>query len=418
MEPTQRLPKLSLQFIRRFLLGLILVFVIFAVGFLAGSSTGGAEILKPIKVNLSRGLPENRQTLNFSLFWSVWDTLDSQYFDSTKIVPADLVYGSIKGMVQAVGDPYTVFLPPNENSVVQEDLQGNFEGVGIQIGFRGNQLAVIAPLADSPAERAGVEAGDFIIGITDEAKGIDRGTVGISLPEAVQIIRGPAGSEITLTLLRNGTAEPITVEITRASIDVPSLILSFVDKPDGKRVAHLQLLKFGGDTYAEWNTAVSQILAEPNLVGIVLDLRNNPGGFLQGAIDFASEFLPVGKVVVIQEGRDLQSEEYSVTKAGRLGQVKVVVLVNQGSASASEILAGALKDHNRAKLVGQTTFGKGTIQEPQQINGGAALHITVARWLTPNRFWVNDGGIVPDIEVEDDPETEEDEELEAAINLL
>jgi carboxyl-terminal processing protease len=182
-------------------------------------------------------------------------------------------------------------------------------------------------------------------------------------------------------------------------------------------VAHIKLLKFGGETDAEWEVAVSEILKRPEVEGIVLDVRNNPGGYLQGAVDIAGEFLRTGKVVVIEE-RAGAKEEYIVETVGRFLNTPLVVLVNEGSASASEILAGAISDNKRGKIVGEVTFGKGTIQEPQQVNGGAGLHITIARWLTPKETWVNDEGLKPDVEVEDDPNTESDEQLQEAIKQL
>lgn len=374
-----------------------------------------ATVVKFPVVIISREVPPEHD-LDFSLFWRIWDTLETNYFDKSKLIPSEMVYGAIRGMVNAIGDPYTVFLPPKENRVVQEDLQGSFEGIGIQIGFRGNQLAVVAPLPDSPAEKVGVVAGDYIIGIKDELKEIDRGTVGITLPEAVQAIRGPAGSVITLTLLRNGSEEPITVDVVRASIDIPSLILDFVGP--NENIAHIKLLKFGGETKAEWEKAVREILKKRNLAGIILDVRNNPGGYLQGAVDVASEFLRNGSVVVIEEKSSGGKDEFKVERIGRFLETPVVVLVNKGSASASEILAGALRDIKDIQLVGETSFGKGTIQEPQQIENGAGLHITVARWLTPNGFWVDEGGLEPDVKLEDDSETAEDEQLQKAIKAL
>jgi len=319
-------------------------------------------------------------------------------------------------MVSAIGDPYTVFLPPSENKIVQEDLQGAFEGVGIQIGFKGTQLAVIAPLPGSPAELVGVREGDYIIAIVDLQKGIDRGTNGISLPEAVQAIRGPSGSTVTLTLLREGETEPIEVDIVRKSIDVPSVTHKF-EGVDG-RVAYVKVLKFSGETLSEWEAVVLDILKNPNVEGIIIDVRNNPGGFLQGAVDLASDFLEAGDVVVKEENADGSSEEFKVEKFGRFRNQNIVILVNGGSASASEIFAGALRDNKKIPLVGKTTFGKGTIQEPQQVDNGAGLHITIARWLTPSGIWVNDGGLVPDYELDDNPDTEEDEQLQEAIRLL
>ena len=409
---------MSLSTLRKLTLGLVVIFFTFTLGYLTGARIIEINKNRPIKVNITRETPANRQAVDFSLFWRVWDMLEANYFDKEKLVAADMVYGAISGMVQAVGDPYTAFLPPSENKVVQEDLQGNFDGIGIQIGFRGTQLAVISPLPGTPAEKAGVKAGDYIIGIKDEAKDLDKGTVGISLPEAVQAIRGPAGTKVALILLREGSPEPIDVEIVRGTIDVPSVILEFVDGGNGRKVAHLRLLKFGAETYAEWDKAVVEISQKTDLSGVILDLRNNPGGYLQGAIDTASDFLKVGDVVVIQESGSKVKESFKSERVGRLGGKKLVVLVNEGSASASEILAGALRDDNHVKIIGETTFGKGTIQEPLELDGGAGLHITIARWLTPSGFWVNEKGLEPDIKIEDNPETLEDEQLLKAIELL
>ncbi len=412
------MPKIRLLGLRRTLIAIIIAAGIFSFGYILGSKGYQASIENEdsYNVSISRELPAERKDLEFSLFWRVWETLETKYFDKDKLIPSKMIYGAIKGMVAAVGDPYTVFLPPSENKVVQEDLQGSFEGVGIQIGFKGTQLAVISPLPDSPAEKAGARAGDFIIGIRDEGKGIDRGTGGISLPEAVQAIRGPAGSTVTLTLLREDSVEPIEIDIIRASIEVPSVTLSLVG--ENENIAHVKILKFSGETLDEWEEVVIELLKNPEVAGIIMDVRNNPGGFLQGAVDLASEFLDTGALVVIEESSDGGSEEFKVERIGRFKNQKVVILINGGSASASEIFAGALRDNEKIQLIGQTSFGKGTIQEPQQVDNGAGLHVTIARWLTPSGFWVDEGGLVPDVEVKDNPDTEEDEQLEAAIDFL
>ena len=391
-----------------------LLSITFTVGFLLGNKGLQTAYQDPFNVIISRSIPPDKKDLNFNLFWQVWDTLSGKYFDKARLIQSKMVYGAIKGMVAALGDPYTVFLPPEENKVVQEDLSGSFGGVGIRIGFRGTQLAVVAPVPGSPAEKLGIKPGDYIIKITDESKGVNIGTVGISLPEAVQAIRGPQGSTVTLTLLRNGDDAPIVADIVRANIEVASVEYSFLD--DGK-TAHIRILKFAGETYSEWESAVLEILKNPDVSGIVVDVRNNPGGFLQSAVDIASEFLENGSLVTTEEG-SAERVEFKVERLGRLKNKKVVVLVNGGSASASEILAGALRDVAKISLVGETTFGKGTIQEPQQVEGGAGLHITIAKWLTPSGFWVDNGGLKPDFEVADNEETEEDEQLLKAIEVL
>ena len=395
---------------------MVLSSALFGGGYYLGLQGYKADVKEFPKVTITREVPVDKQELNFSLFWRVWDTLTAKYFDKSKLNPAAMVYGAIEGMVSAIGDPYTVFLPPSENKVVQEDLNGTFEGVGIQIGFKGTQLAIIAPIPGSPAEKAGVKAGDFIINIKDEGKNIDRGTVGISLPEAVKAIRGTAGTKVTLTLIREGEVEPIVVDIVRKELNVPTLILTYVGEAGS--VAHIRLLKFGGETDEEWMKAVVEISKKEEVKAIVLDLRNNPGGYLQGAVDVASEFLKTGSLVVIEERADGTRNEFKVEKIGLLINIPVVVLINEGSASASEILAGALKDIKGVSLVGEKTFGKGTIQEPLQLEGGSGLHITIARWITPSGFWVNEKGLEPDVAVEDDPDTAADEQLEKAIELL
>jgi carboxyl-terminal processing protease len=412
----KKLPKITLKEIRNSFVKIFLVVFIFTAGYALGYK-GYVTKLDPYpKVTIDRELPGSKPELDFSLFWKVWDTLDRYYFDNDKIVPAKMVYGSIQGMVASLGDPYTVFLPPSENKVVQEDLQGSFSGVGIQIGFKGTQLAVIAPLPDSPAEGAGIRAGDFIVGIKDEQKDIDMGTVGITLPEAVKAIRGPKGSKVTLLLLREGEDEVLEVEVVRDTINVPSVVMELVGEDEN--IAHIKVLKFVEETKIEWGEAVVDILKNPDVRRVVVDVRNNPGGYLQGAVDLASDFLEIGDVVVSEESSSGQIRDFKVEMLGRLRNYDVVVLVNEGSASASEILAGALRDIKGVQVVGDTTFGKGTIQESQQVDGGAGLHITVARWLTPSGFWVDEGGLVPDVEIEDDSETEEDEQLQEAIKLL
>lgn len=404
-------PKITLKNLRKYILVLFIVLTSFAAGYLVAVN-GYRASLNGNDVTISRELPEDKGDLEFSLFWRVWDVLETSYFDKVKLDPREMVYGAIRGMVSSVGDPYTVFLPPSENKVVQEDLQGTFEGVGIQIGFKGTRLAVIAPLPSSPAEAAGIRAGDLIVGIKDDDKGIDRGTANITLPEAVEAIRGPAGTAVTLTLLREGVEEPIEADVVRESIDVPSIILTFVGEDEN--VAHIKLLKFSAETMDEWNEAVKEVLKRPRVDGIIVDVRNNPGGFLQQSVEIASEFLESGEVVVIEEMASGDKTEFKTTRFGRFQKASLVVLVNKGSASASEILAGALRDQLAAPLIGELTFGKGTIQEPRQLENGAALHITTARWLTPNGFWVNEQGLEPDIILEDDPETPEDEQLQRA----
>lgn len=398
-----------------------LLLTLTAVGFFLGGYVSRDQNIvtfstlngKP-RVYISRELPKSKQTLDFSLFWQVWDKLYADYYAREKLDPEKLIYGAISGMVAATGDPYTIFLSPSDQRRNSEDLRGSFEGVGIQIGFKGTQLAVMAPLENSPAKEAGVQGGDFIIAIKDKNKNIDKGTAGMNLLEAVDAIRGPAGTKVTLTLLRNGVEKPFEVELTRKTIDVPSVIVNY-EKED--TIVHLKLTTFGGETQKEWEKAVNEIARKGTVKYIVFDLRNNTGGYLTGAVFIASEFLKDG-VVVVEEDASGKQTKLEVDRKGKLTNLPVVVLVNKGSASASEIVAGALRDHKRTKLIGETTFGKGTIQGVEQLSGGAGLHITTAKWLTPNGTWVHDKGLEPDVNVEDKNDTTEDEQLQKAIEFI
>lgn len=410
-----RFPNINLNLLRNLILGVFVVSFFFSLGYLLGIRGLIASSSKFPEVSINRILPPEKEKLDFGLFWRVWDTLHEKYYDKSKLIDSEMVYGAIKGMVSAIGDPYTTYLPPAENKIFQEDLQGTFEGVGIQIGFKGNQLVVIAPLPNSPAEKKGIKAGDFIVRIKDESRGIDMATLGITLPEAVQAIRGKAGTSVKLTLVREGEQKPIEVVVVREAVNVPSVVVEYIESGS---IAHIKILKFSKETLKEWENTIAELLLKRNLSGIILDVRNNPGGLLDDAIEIASDFLDSGRVVVIEEKGDGTRSEYRVKKLGRLKNYKLAVLLNEGSASASEILAGALKDNGKAKLIGETTFGKGTIQEPVQIEGNGGLNITIARWLTPSGFWVNDGGLKPDIEVKDNEETSEDEQLLEAVEIL
>lgn len=394
-----------------------LIVFVFSAGYFFGIKGYTSSLNNYPNVVLTREKPEELQDLNFSLFWNVWDTLKNKYYDKDKLIEAKMVYGAIKGMVSGVGDPYTIFLEPSDNKMVEDDLKGGFEGVGIQIGFKGTQLAVIAPLTGSPADKAGIKPGDLILGIKDENKNIDRTTDGITLPDAVSAIRGPRNSTVVLYILREGITKPFEVPIVRETIDVPNV--TFEKKGDDGNVALLTVNKFADETKVEWDNAVIEIQKDSAIKYVVVDLRNNPGGYLERSVDLATDFLNIGDVVVIEEDGNKNRTDFKVKDLGKLKNYKTVVLVNGGSASASEILAGALMDHKVAKIVGETSFGKGTIQEAEQVENGAGLHITIAKWLTPNGTWINGKGIKPDIEIKDDPETTDiDEQLEKAIEVV
>lgn len=397
--------------------------LIVILAFLLGWQLGHRDVevrwrtFKPT-ISITNRVPPEKINLDFKLFWDTWDLLSRTYFDKAAIDSTKLFYGAISGMVAALGDPYTVFLPPQQQKLSSEELNGSFEGVGIQLGFnKEKRLVVVAPLSGTPAEEAGIKPEDVIVKIGD------KDTTNMTLPEAVSLIRGTKGTKVVLTIFREGDTDTRSVSLTRDTIIVRSVEVSYKEQKSGKKVAVVKLSRFGERTQDEWNEAVASLLTE-NAEAMVLDLRNNPGGFLEGAVFIASEFLD-GGTVVLQENSEGERNPFKVTRAGKLTQIPLKVLINKGSASASEIVAGALQDRKRGELIGEKSFGKGTIQEAQDLSGGAGIHITVAKWLTPNGRWVNDTqGLEPDVIIESEKEeeagedSEKDKQLDKALELL
>lgn len=355
--------------------------------------------------------------IDLSLFWDVWDRLSVNFIKKENLDPQKMLYGAISGMVSSLDDPYTVFLTPNQNKDTKEELGGSFTGIGAQLGLKDKRIVVIAPLSGTPAEKAGIKPGDWILEIEGKT------TENLTLPEAVSKIRGPKGTKVNLTILHEKEEKPVKVQIVRDTIMVKSVEWEMLNEklktnpPTGgekfNNIAYLKLSRFGDETDKEWETTISNIKNQRSKIrGIILDLRNNPGGYLTGSIFVASEFLPLGKTVVIQENANGTKQTYTVDRQGSLLDVPLVVLVNKGSASASEIVAGALKDYKRAKIIGEKTFGKGSIQESQELPDGSGLHITTAKWLLPLGTWINGSGIEPDIKVElNEKEPEKDTQL-------
>ncbi|MFA6369025.1 MAG: S41 family peptidase, partial [Candidatus Shapirobacteria bacterium] len=369
----------------------------------------------------SAGVIVSGDKLNLSLMWQVKDKLSELFLEKDKLVDKNMEYGAIKGMVAALGDPYTVFLPPDDNKSANEDLAGEFGGVGISLGYKDNILAVVAPLPKSPAEKAGVKAGDLILKIIDKENGVDKDTNDMALNEAVKLIRGKMGTEVTLKMFREGKSEAYDVVLKRENIVVPSIELEWKEKDD-KKVAWIKLYKFTDNLInKEWSQKVEEIKMEKtkgNFGGVILDLRNNPGGFLQASVLVASDFVQEG-VIVTQKSYDGSEEKYKVIEGmGNLLNDKLVILINGGSASASEILAGALKEYNRAKLVGEKSFGKGTVQQPEDFRDGSGLHITIAKWLLPSGKNIHKEGVTPDVEVKSGDDPEIDIQLEKALETV
>ncbi|MBI5122228.1 PDZ domain-containing protein [Candidatus Roizmanbacteria bacterium] len=387
------------------------IVLVFGSGYKLGEYKNQLNFLQPTNSTQS---PGGQTSINFDLFWETWNKLQERYVDQKKIDPKKMYYGAIKGMVASVEDPYTFFLTPEENKQTKDDLGGKFEGIGAQLGLKDNRIVIIAPLKKSPAENAGVRAGDFINKVNDVS------TKNWTLTQAVSKIRGPKNTKVKLTLERNN--KEIEMTIIRQQITIASVELSY-----DKNIALLKVNQFGDNTNNEWNKAVDEIKSQwlnKQIQGLVLDLRDNPGGYLEGSVYLASEFLPLGKLVVKQEATLYGDKEYRVSKIGKLQDIPLTVLINKGSASASEILAGALRDHNRAQLIGEKSFGKGSVQEALDLKEGAGLHVTVAKWILPNGDWINSKGIEPKIKIvneikEGNTITKEvDKQLEKAINFL
>lgn len=384
----------------------VAVILAFGTGLNCGRSGATSKQLAGDLAGLVKGdhtVSEDKADL--SVFWDVWGLIDEQYL----LKPLDrqsMVYGAIGGMVDSLGDPYSDFLTPEENKELTDEMQGIFGGIGAEIGWRDNSVAIIAPLKGSPAERAGLLAGDKIAEIDSKS------TKDLNVDESVSLIRGEVGTQVKLTIVRGTQA--LTFNITRETIQDKTVRWEMKG-----RTAYIDITQFKQGTAKELDAEIGNILAQ-DPKNIILDLRNNPGGYLDVVVDVASRFVDEGQTVVVEDSGTGQ-KTYKASGNKRLGGLPIVVLINEGSASASEILAGALKDYKLATLVGKTTFGKGLVQGITDLKDGSALKITVARWLTPNGTSINKNGIAPDVLVEyteDDYKADRDPQLDKALEIL
>ena len=348
---------------------------------------------------------------DFTVFWQTWNAIHKNFVDAKTLDNQKLIYGAAQGLVNSLDDPYSVFFPPKEAKSFEEDLSGSFEGVGMEVGIKDKVLTVVSPLAGTPAEKAGLLPGDKIISINKQP------TQGLSLEKCVQLIRGKKGTQVTLTISREKAFENKDFTLTREKIEIPSVEWKF-KKPD---IAYIQIHQFYGNSNREFNQTAIQILQNPKVKRIILDLRNNPGGYLNVVQDIAGWFLRPGQTVTIEQFNPSKEDVFLAKGNAKLAAYPTVVLINKGSASGAEILAGALRDDRHVKLIGETSFGKGSVQKPINLNDQSMLKLTIAKWLTPNKTCINKKGLSPDIKVpmsEEDYKNKRDPQLDKAIKIV
>jgi len=386
---------------------IIFLAVVFGSGFFIG------QISRP-SIEKVEGLTNKElgqsTLIDFSLFWDAWHVIEKKYVDRDDLDRQNMIYGAIAGLLKSLDDPYSVFMEPEESKKFIDDMGGSFEGIGAEVGIRKGTLTIIAPLEGMPAQKAGLKAGDKVLKVDDTL------TADLTLDEAVSLIRGQKGTEVILLITREEWDEAKEIKIIRDTIKIP--IIKWEIKDDD--IAYIQFYHFTENASKEFSKVVREIL-NSSVKGIVLDLRNNPGGYLETSVDIASWFLPRNEIVVIEDFGNGQDNKYRSKGYGDLEDIPTVILINQGSASASEILAGALRDIKGIKIVGQKSFGKGSVQQLEKLKGGSSIKITVAKWLTPSGISIRDEGITPDIEVEiteEDIDEMRDPQLNKALELL
>lgn len=375
-----------------------LSFVIFTTGFFIGKHQVPRNVCKP-------------ETVDFSLFWDAYGKLHENFINPETIDDQKVIHGAIGGMVKSLDDPYTTFFNPKDAKMFEQDLAGSFEGIGVEVGIKKEQLTVISPLKGSPGEKAGLKPGDQIIEINGKS------TFDISIDEAVSTIRGKGGTQVVLTIFREGWKDTKDITIIRDTIKIDSVDWELKEG----NIAYINIRQFGETLSADFKKIAFEILASP-AKKIVLDLRNNPGGYLEVSQDVAGWFLQGGQVITIENfGKDKEPKEYKAQGNASLALYPTVVLINNGSASASEILAGALRDNRSVKLIGEKSFGKGSVQVVVELEDDSLLKITVAKWLTPKGSSIAEVGLEPDIKIqmrENDVELQKDAQLEKALEVI
>ncbi len=383
------------------------------LGYKIGLVEGQENVLKTPPDSIINTGEEEIDKADFSVFWEAWRNLERDFLDKERLIPQEMVYGAIGGMVDSLGDQHTNFFNPEEAREFEQGLSGEYQGVGMFVSIKKDQLTVISPLEGTPAQKAGLRAGDKIIEVGDKE------TQGMFLDEAVSLIKGPEGTDVRLLINRQGWSEPKEFIIKRALIIIPTLEWEIIG--ENKDIAWLRIYHFNRILTPQLEKKSIDIL-NSSAKKIILDLRNNPGGYLDVANQVAGWFLEQGQVIVIQES-NIEEERKTFKSNGpsTFSEYPIVVLINEGSASGSEILAGALRDNRGAQLIGETSFGKGSVQKPIFLSDGSSLKITIARWLTPNGESISETGLLPDIVVElteEDWQNDLDPQLDKAVEVL
>lgn len=391
------------------LLVVVLMAASFAGGLLLNASSALTNGMARILNKDSEEPVYLQQDVDFQVYWDVFDVIKDKYIDAEHIKDTELFYGSLRGMVASLGDPFTQFLDPQVSEEFTQELEGSIQGIGAEIGIKKNQLTVIAPLAGTPADQAGLEGGDAIVAVDGES------TAGMSLDEAVSRIRGKKGTEVILEVLKKNAEETEEIAIVRDEITIVSVSWEELEN----NIAYIDLSYFNQDTEVQFSAIAKEVLAS-NPDAIILDVRNNPGGFLNIAVQITSYWVEDQPVVFERFSNGKLNTYQSQGKAIFAG-IPTVVLVNGGSASASEILSGALQDYGLATLIGVTTFGKGSVQELIELNDGSSVKVTIAEWLTPNKRSIREEGIAPDIEIDltkEDYDNDLDPQLDRALEYI
>ncbi len=369
------------KFARRVALSAV-IFWLMALSFVGGNVSG---------FSIRSAMAAEERPSQFIIFWEAWDYVVAHFVDRERVDFAAMTYGAIEGMLASLGDEgHTTFLPPDALRLHQTSLEGSFEGIGAYVSLEDGNVLIVAPIDGSPAEQAGILAGDIILEVDGEP------VEGKSLDQVIFLVRGPAESEVVLTVRRPEFQDPLTVSITRDRIEVPSVSWSPIPNSD---LSYIKISQFTAGVDRELEAALREITEAGANQGIILDLRNNPGGFLQQAIQANSQFLPKGDLILIESDANQNQTVHRSRGLGYAREMPLVVLINEGTASASEITAGALKENERALLIGETTFGTGTVLNQFGLSDGSAILLGVTNWLTPNGNLIKGHGVIPDLEV-------------------